>query len=59
MLILLDDTSTITAFTDDTNTVNVEYLINKGLPVHIINIWLKLHTNTLIVFYSIMSIQLS
>ena len=57
MLILLDDTSTITAFTDDTNRVNVEYLINKGL--HIINIWLKLHTNTLIVFYSIMSIQLS
>ena len=35
MLPILDDTSTIKAFTDDTNTVNVEYLINEEL--HIIN----------------------
>ena len=39
MLMILDDTSTIKAFTDDTNTMNVEYLINKEL--HIINIRLK------------------
>ena len=31
----VDDTSTIKAFTDDRNTVNVEYLSNKKL--HIIN----------------------
>ena len=49
--------STIKAFTDDINTVNVEYLINKEL--HIINIWLKLHTDALIVFYCILSIQLN
>ena len=42
---ILDDTSTIKAFTDDTNTVNVEYLINKEL--HVINMWLKLHTLSL------------
>ena len=42
MLMTLDGTSTIKAFTDDTNTVNVEYLINKEL--HIINICIKLHT---------------
>ena len=41
MLMILDDTSTIKAFTDDTNTVNVEYVINKEL--HITNMWLKLH----------------
>ena len=29
----LDDTSTIKAFTDDTNTVNVEYFINKELHI--------------------------
>ena len=29
----VDDISTITAFTDDTNTVNVEYLINKELHI--------------------------
>ena len=52
----VDDASTIKAFTDDTNTVNVEYLINKEL--HIIHKWLKLHTDVLIVFYCILSIQL-
>ena len=57
MLMILDDTSTIKAFTDDTNTVNVGYFINKEL--HIISIWLKLNTYTLIVFYGIMAIQLS
>ena len=57
MLMILDDTSTIKAFTDDTNTVNVGYLINKEL--HIISIWLKLNTYTLIVFHGIMAIQLS
>ena len=29
MLMIVDDTSTITTYTDDTNKVNVEYLINK------------------------------
>ena len=57
MLMILDDTSTIKAFTDNTNTVNVKYLINKEL--NIINIWLKLHIDALIVFYCIMSIKLS
>ena len=33
MLMILDDTSTIKAFTDDRNTVNVEYLINKELHI--------------------------
>ena len=47
MLMILDDTSTIKAFADDTNTVNVEYFINKEL--HLINIWLKLYTYVLIV----------
>ena len=42
VLMILYDTSTIKAFTDNTNTINVEYLINKEL--HIINIWLKVHT---------------
>ena len=45
MLMILDDTSTIKAFTDDTNKLNVEYLINE--EQHIINIWLKLHTLSL------------
>ena len=49
---ILDDTSTIKAFTDDTNTVDVEYLINKEL--RIINIWLKQHTYALNAFYCIM-----
>ena len=48
MLMILDDTSTIKAFTDGTNTMNVEYLITKEL--HIINIWLNLPTDVLIVF---------
>ena len=42
MLMTLGDTSTIKAFTDDTNTVNVEYLISKEL--YVIKIWLSLHT---------------
>ena len=37
MLMILDDTSIMKAFTADTNTVNVEYLINKEL--HIINMY--------------------
>ena len=37
MLVILDDTSTIKAFTDDTNTVNVEYLINKELNIPVGN----------------------
>ena len=41
-MMILDDKSTSTTFTDDTNAVNVEYLINKEL--RIINTWLKLHT---------------
>ena len=57
MLMILDDTSTIKAFTDDTNTVNVEDLINKELLVRRINIWLKQYTDALIAFYCIMSIQ--
>ena len=51
MLMILDDTSTNKTFTDDRNTVNIEYLINKTK--------LKLHTDALIVFYCIMSNQLS
>ena len=35
---ILDDTSTIKAFTDDKNTENVEYLINKELHI-ILNIY--------------------
>ena len=31
MLMIFDDTSTIKTFTDDRNTVNIEYLINKDL----------------------------
>ena len=42
MIYILNDASSVKAYTDDTNTVNVEYLINKEL--HIINILLKLHT---------------
>ena len=56
MLMILDDTSTIKAFTYVTNTENVEYLINKEL--HIINIWLKLHTYVLIVLYNVNPIKL-
>ena len=41
-MMILDDTCTSTTFTDDTNAVNVEYLINKEL--RIINTWLKIHT---------------
>ena len=57
MLMILNDTSAIKAFTDDANTVKAEYFINKEL--HIIHIGLRLHTDAIIVFYCIMSIQLS
>ena len=45
MLMVFDDSSIIKASTDDINTVNVENVINKEL--HIINIWLRLHTLSL------------
>jgi len=40
MLMILDDRNTIKTFTDDINTMNVEYMINKTL--HIINIIIKI-----------------
>ena len=45
MLMILNDTSSIKAFADDKNTVNVEYLINKEL--HTIKILLILGTLSL------------
>ena len=54
MLMILDDTSTNKTFTDDRNTVNIEYLIFIRPTINI-----YIHTDGLIVFYCIMSIQLS
>jgi hypothetical protein len=46
MLMIFYDTSSIKAFTDDKNTVNVEYFINKAHTYNI-SIWLKQHTLSL------------